>query len=94
LHTLPQLPKLPGSLVVLTSQPVEATLSQSALPGVHAVMAQLDALQKDAAWGRLHKLPHPPQLLWSLVKFTHCLPASAPAAQTVGSAAEHAQDPL
>jgi len=94
LHALPHRPQLLGSLVVLTSQPVAAILSQSALPSVHTAMAQLDTLQKDAAWGRLQRLPQPPQLLGSFVKFTHCLPASAALEQTVGSGAGHTQELL
>jgi hypothetical protein len=93
LHALAQLPQLFGSVVVLTSQPVEAILSQSALPSVHTAMAQLDPLQKDVAWARLHRLPQPPQLLWSFVRFTHCLPASAAPAQTVGVPPGHTQAP-
>jgi hypothetical protein len=93
LHALPQVPQLFGSPVVLTSQPVEAILSQSAFPSVHTAMAQLDPLQKDVAWARLHWLPQPPQLLWSFVKFTHCWPASAAPAQTVGVPPGHAQAP-
>ena len=44
-HALAQLPQWPTSLVVLISQPVEVTLSQSAWPALHDEIAQLEPLQ-------------------------------------------------
>jgi hypothetical protein len=70
LHVAPQAPQLFGSLVVLTSHPVDASLSQSAKPALHEDTAQLDAAQIPFACAGLHGMPHPPQLAMSLVVST------------------------
>ena len=67
---MPQLPQLDGSPAVLTSQPFDASVSQSAWPGLHDTMVQLDALHDGLAFGRLHALLQPPQLFGSLVVLT------------------------
>jgi hypothetical protein len=57
----PQPPQLFVSLVVLTSQPVEASWSQSAKPVAHAATTQLEALQPAVACARLHAVAQEPQ---------------------------------
>ena len=68
MHTLaePQPPQWFGSLVVLTSQPFATSMSQSAKPVLHELMAQLELLQTGVALGVVHALPQVPQLLRSL----------------------------
>jgi hypothetical protein len=92
-HTWPQPPQLFGSLPVSTSHPVAAILSQSAKPDVQDEVAQLDPVHEDVAWAKMHTLPQPPQLLWSLVEFTHSVPASPGPGQTLGSAVGHTHPP-
>jgi hypothetical protein len=68
-HTFaePQPPQWLGSLVVLTSQPLETSMSQSAKPVLHDATAQLELLQTGVPLGAVHTLPQVPQLLRSLV---------------------------
>jgi hypothetical protein len=81
-HVLVQLPQCLTSLVVLISQPVEATVSQSAKPALHDEIAQTEPLQAGVEFGRLQALAQPPQLLASLVVLTHLVPL-----QSVGALA-------
>jgi hypothetical protein len=68
LHTFPHAPQLLGSLIVLTSHPVDAFWSQSANPVLQAATTQCDALHAAVACVRLHAVPQMPQLLGSLAR--------------------------
>jgi hypothetical protein len=60
-HTLPHVPQFDGSLRVFTSQPVDASLSQSEKPAWQFVSSQALALQRWFALSRLHAKPQVPQ---------------------------------
>ena len=56
-------------------------------------MTQLEPLQPEEEWASLQRLPHPPQLLWSVVVSTQAPPSPA-ATQVVGSPAGQLQTPF
>src|SRR5438132_54599 len=64
-HTLPQAPQLLTSTLVARSQPLKLTPSQFEKPALHEATTHALALQAAIAFGRLHGLPQPPQLLGS-----------------------------
>ena len=65
-HPIPQPPQLPLSVCVSTSHPLAAVPSQLAKPGLHAPMTHVPVEQVAPALGKLHWIPHPPQLFTSL----------------------------
>ena len=60
LHSLPHAPQFDALVLVFTSQPLAALMSQSPKPALHA-MAQLPALHDGVPFEPLHTLPHAPQ---------------------------------
>jgi hypothetical protein len=70
LHAIPQPPQWFTSLSVLTSQPLTATRSQSALPASHVATAHAPFTHAAVAPGRLQRIPHPPQFDASARVFT------------------------
>ena len=60
LHTLPHAPQLLALVLVFTSQPLAALMSQLPKPPLHA-MAQLPALHDGVPFEPLHTLPQAPQ---------------------------------
>ena len=60
LHTLPHAPQFDALVLVFTSQPLAALMSQSPKPALHA-MAQLPALHDGVPFEPLHTLPQAPQ---------------------------------
>ena len=69
-HAPPHPLQLPLSLVVLISQPVDASPSQSAKPGEHETIVHPAVVHASAALRVLHALPQPKQLLASAVTLT------------------------
>lgn len=69
-HTLPTVPQLLLSLRTSTSQPLEVTPSTLKKLGRHEEMAQAPLTHEDTARGRLHTLPHTPQLEEFVLVFT------------------------
>src|SRR5436190_1303334 len=67
-QTRPHAPQLLTSVFTLISQPVTAFMSQLANPALHAATAQAPAWHAAVAFGRLHGIAHPPQLLTSVAK--------------------------
>ena len=60
-QTVPQAPQLVLLVLVLTSQPLAASPSQSAKPAAQAASVQAPALQRVVALGSAQARPHPPQ---------------------------------
>src|SRR4051812_28894043 len=65
LQTPPQRPQFAGSELRFTSQPFDPSPSQPAKPGRHAPSAHAPPEHIGAAFGKLHAMPHAPQLLTS-----------------------------
>lgn len=66
LHASAQPPQLLTSVLVLTSQPLLACPSQSAVPGLQAEQLQAPATQLGVPFGHEQTVPQPPQLLTSV----------------------------
>jgi hypothetical protein len=69
-HTVPQALQLAGSPAVLISQPLNARWSQSAYPGLHVPMRQIEPVHEGVACAGAHTRPQAPQLFGSLVVLT------------------------
>ena len=75
-HALPHAPQFATSAFLFTSQPFDATPSQSAYPGWHWFTAQAPPKHVADACDSAHTLPHPPQWFLSpLVSTSHPFPA-------------------
>jgi hypothetical protein len=68
-HTVPQAPQFDGDVAVETSQPFDATWSQSANPALHDATVHEAPLHAAVAFGRLHALWHAPQFAGSIATF-------------------------
>jgi hypothetical protein len=106
-HATPQPPQLALSVRTFTSQPSEATPSQSAKPGAQAASPQVPPAQADVALGSAQARPQAPQLallLWRLVSqplaaapsqspepALHAITVHAPAAQPLAATEGSAQ---
>lgn len=77
-HAFPQAPQLATSLVVMTSQPLAAVLSQLPKPVLHMATPQIPAVQFGVALTTVHALPHMPQFETSVCKLRHVIMAPAP----------------
>jgi hypothetical protein len=66
-HAVLHAPQLPLSTCVLTSHPLAGFPSQSANPVAHAPITHVPVAQVVAAFAKLHRIPHPPQLATSLL---------------------------
>lgn len=69
-HTFAQAPQFETDVVVSVSQPVATIPSQSPRPTSHVDRMQTPALHTAPAPGKLHTVPHPPQLVVDVVVFT------------------------
>jgi hypothetical protein len=82
MHTLPHAPQLPGSVLVLVSQPSEALPLQSLKPELQEKMLQAPATQAAEPLLTMQTFPQAPQLLGSVCSFTQEAPHSTcPAGQ-------------
>jgi hypothetical protein len=68
-QTLPHVVQLLASMLVLTSQPLVGSPSQSAKGGVHVPTMQAPPLQVEVACGKLHGVSHAPQWSESVFRF-------------------------
>jgi hypothetical protein len=82
LQRMPHTPQLAGSTAVWISQPLAGLWSQSAYPELHEAMVHAEPTHFSKALFVLHAAPHAPQLLESVVTFTHDAAAALP--QSVG----------
>jgi hypothetical protein len=69
-HTVPQAPQFFGSVMVLTSHPFAAFMSQFALGGVHTGIWQVELTQLSVPPVMLHATPQPPQFRALVEVFT------------------------
>jgi hypothetical protein len=74
-----------GSYRVSISQPSEASLSQSAKPVVHAVIAHVDAAHDSTVLAVLQGVAHEPQWAGSVVRLRHATPGPPSGGQSVGT---------
>lgn len=86
-HACPHDPQLFGSNAMFTSQPFEATLSQSWKPVVQDATEHVDAAHDSTAFDVLHGVVQAPQWPGLVVRLTHAAPAPPPGGQSVGVAA-------
>jgi hypothetical protein len=68
-QTLPHMVQLLVSVLVLTSQPLVGSPSQSAYGGVHVPTTQAPPLQVEVACGKSHGVSQAPQWLASVFRF-------------------------
>jgi hypothetical protein len=90
-QTVPHAPQLDRLLLRLTSQPLDATRSQSAKPELHESTRHAPDTHTGAAFGSAHAAPHAPQLAGSNVVFVHVPEHTVRPAPQVGAhePAEH-----
>ncbi len=83
-HLVPQAPQLPVSVCVLISQPLRGSLSQSSQFVLQLFMTHLPSSQAAAALGKLHEIPHSPQLFTSVRMFVSQTSFRSQSASPVG----------
>jgi hypothetical protein len=69
-HALPQAPQFAIEVWMLVSHPLAVFPSQSARPGEHVLRWQTPIVHTADAPGKLHTVPHAPQLATLVARFT------------------------
>jgi hypothetical protein len=77
-HTLPHDPQFETVVLVLTSQPLAAFMSQFAKPALHMPTLHRPAAHAAVPLATIHAIPHAPQLVESVWVFTHVIMAPMP----------------
>ncbi len=86
LHPAPQLPQCSTLVFKFVSQPFDATPSQSPKPMLHDTIVQPPFEQPAVAFGKLHTVPHAPQLFTFVFTFVS-QPSEAARLQSANGAA-------